>query len=77
MSWLWLLEFLLEAELVTSGCLKSVLSGKAYSKALFCLKTVCEALERLLMEQFIREESIKSIADESILPAILLKTKAI
>ena len=53
-------EILLESQLVTSGCLKSVLSGKAYSKALFCLKTVCEALERLLMEQFIREESIKS-----------------
>ena len=45
-------EILLEAQLVTSGCLKSVLSGKAYSKALFCLKIVCEALERLLMEQY-------------------------
>lgn len=48
-------EILLEAQLVTSGCLKSVLSGKAYSKALFCLKTVCEAMERLMMEQFIQE----------------------
>ena len=43
-------EILLEAQLVTSGYLKSVLNGKAYNKALFCLKTVCEALERLLME---------------------------
>ena len=50
-------EILLEAQLVTSGCLKSVLSCKAHSKAFFCLKTVCEALERLLMEQFIRQES--------------------
>ncbi len=48
-------EVLLEAKLVPSGCLKSVLSGKAYAKALFCLKTVCEALERLLLEVFIDE----------------------
>ena len=33
-------EILTEAELITSGCLASVLSGKAYAKALFCLKTV-------------------------------------
>ena len=52
-------EILLEAQLVTSGCLKSVLSGKAYAKALFCLKTVCEAMERLIMEQFLVEESIQ------------------
>lgn len=36
-------EILLEAQLVTNGCLQNVLSGKAYGKALFC----CEALERL------------------------------
>ena len=33
-------EILLEAELVTTGCLSTVLKGKAYAKALFCLKTV-------------------------------------
>jgi hypothetical protein len=42
-------EIVLEAQLVTSGCLKSVLRGKAYSKALFYLKTVCVALEWLLL----------------------------
>ena len=52
-------EFLLEAQLVTSGCLTSVLSGKAYSKALFCLKAVCEALERLLLEVFIENMNIQ------------------
>ena len=52
-------EILLEAQLVTNGCLKSVLSGKAYTKALFCLKTVCEAMERLMMEQFIQEENVQ------------------
>uniref|UniRef100_UPI00358FCF5F uncharacterized protein n=1 Tax=Myxine glutinosa TaxID=7769 RepID=UPI00358FCF5F len=59
-------ENLLEAQLVTSGCLKSVLSDKAYAKALFCLKTVCEVLERLLLEVFIEEMNIQ------ISPAALL-----
>ena len=48
-------EILLEAGLVTSGCLKSVLSGKAYTKALFNLKATVEALERLLFEVFMEE----------------------
>ena len=51
-------EIPLEAQLVTSGCLKSVLSGKAYAKALFCLKTGCEAMGRLFLKQFIEEENI-------------------
>ena len=51
-------EILLEAQLVTSGSLKGVLSGKAYAKSLFCLKTTCEAMERLLMERFTEEENI-------------------
>ena len=46
-------ELLLEAQLVTTGSMKGVLSGKAYAKSLFCLKTVCEAMKRLLMEIFI------------------------
>uniref|UniRef100_UPI00358FFE05 uncharacterized protein n=3 Tax=Myxine glutinosa TaxID=7769 RepID=UPI00358FFE05 len=61
-------EILFEAQLVTSGSLKGVLSGKAYAKSLFCLKTVCEAMERLLMERFTEEENIM-ISD----PAVLLR----
>ena len=52
-------EILIEAQLVTSGCLGSVLKGKAYAKALFCLKTVTEVMERLLMERFVEEENVK------------------
>ena len=52
-------KILIEAELVTSGCLKSVLKGKAYTKALFCLKTVSEAMERLLVERCVEEENIE------------------
>ena len=51
-------EILIEAGLVTSGCLKGVLSGKAYAKSLLCLKTVSEAMEGLLMKQFQEEEEI-------------------
>lgn len=60
-------EILFEAQLLTSGSLKGVLSGKAYAKSLFCLKAVCEAMERLLIERFAEEENIP-IAD----PAVLL-----
>ena len=52
-------EILFEAQLVTTGSLKGVLSGKAYAKDLFCLKTVCEAMERLLMERFVEENNIR------------------
>lgn len=52
-------EILIEAELVTTGCLASVLKGKAYAKALFCLKTVSEAMQRLLFEQFAEEENVQ------------------
>lgn len=61
-------ENLFEAQLVTTGSIKSVLSGNAYAKALVCLKTVREAMERLLMERFCDEENVP-IAD----PEILLK----
>ena len=43
-------EILMEAELVTSGTLLSILSRKAYWKSLFLLKAVGQALERLLFE---------------------------
>ena len=59
-------EILIEAKLVTSGTLVSVLSGKAYSKALFNLKAVVEALERLLFEFFVKEK------DNEIRPEALL-----
>ena len=62
-------EIILEAQLVTSGCLRNVLSGKAYAKALFCLKTVCEALERLLLEVFLEEKDI-NISPDSLLEII-------
>ena len=35
-----------------------LVSGKGCAKSLFCLKTVCEGMERLLIEQFVEEEDI-------------------
>ena len=52
-------EILIEAELVTSGCLRKVLVGKAYAQALFCLKAVSEAMERLLIERFVEEQNLE------------------
>ena len=52
-------EILIEAELVITGCLNGVLKGKAYAKALFCLKTVSEAMQRLLFERFAEEENVE------------------
>lgn len=50
-------EILIESQLVTTGCLRGVLNGKAYAKSLFCIKTVCEAMERLLIDRFAEEEN--------------------
>ncbi|KAL7384832.1 hypothetical protein ABVT39_009653 [Epinephelus coioides] len=50
-------EILIEAGLGTSGCLKNILSGKSFAKALFSLKVVTEALERLLINVFLDEEN--------------------
>ena len=45
-------EIIAEANLVTSGCLQSVLSWKNYAKSLWCPKAVSEGLERLLFTAF-------------------------
>ena len=51
-------EILIEAGLTTSGSLKSVLSGKSYAKALFNMKVVTEAFERLLINVFQDEVNV-------------------
>ena len=51
-------KIFIEAELVTSGCLDSVLSRKACAKDLFGLKIVTEAIERLLIKKFVEEENV-------------------
>ena len=63
-------EILLESALVTSGCLRGVLTGKAYAKAMYCLKATSEAMERLLLQQFI-EETHTDISDISAIITLL------
>ena len=65
----WYSKILIEAQLVSNGCLYIVLEGKAYSNALFCLKTRCEAMERLLYRSYLEEKSDVNISD----PVILLQ----
>ena len=54
--WDMISDILIEANLITSGCLKGVLSGKHYSRTILCHKTLAEALERLLFQQFVERE---------------------
>ena len=67
-------EILLEAQLVTSGCLKHVLSGKAFAKALFCLNSTVEALERLLLEVYCEQDDMQ-IQHSALLTMIKCCTK--
>ena len=66
-------EIIMEANLTTSGCLKGVLNGKAYSKSLWCLKVVSEALERLLLAAYIaqRDESAHSSTNTDAMDALI------
>ena len=64
-------EILIEGKIETSGTLVSALSGEAYSKALFNLKAVVQALERLLFEVFTKENDIE-IRPEALLNLINL-----
>ena len=64
-------EILLESRLVeSSGCLKSVLSGKAFSKALFNLKATVEAFDRLLFDVFVEEEEDLEVRPQALLDLI-------
>ena len=60
-------ELLVDTKLATSGCLASILSSNACAKAIFAFKTVCEALQHLLMEKFIEEVSAESIIQSPLL----------
>ena len=63
-------EILLESALVTSGFLRGVLTGKAYARAMYCLKARSEAMEWLLLQQFI-EETHTDISDTSAIITLL------
>lgn len=51
-----LAEVFLEAGMIGSGCLAGVMSGKHYDRALHCHTVLLECLERLLIDQFIKDQ---------------------
>ena len=67
-------EILIESGLATSGCLKNMLSGKSYARALFSLKVVTEALEQLLLNVFLNEENLH-IPHESLVSLIHCRSR--
>ena len=62
-------DFLLEADLVGSGSVHGVITGKHYERAMHCHKNMLEALERLLIEQFCLNLGVENIFDSLTLEA--------
>ena len=50
-------DVLIETGLIGSGSIQCVMNGKHYDRAIHCHKIVLEALERLLLEQFLLQEN--------------------
>ena len=63
-------DILLTFGLAEKGCLKHVLSGKAFAKAIFYLKATVEALEQLLFDVFV-EQTNTEIHPQALLDMIL------
>ena len=66
MQWFLVFWILVQSKLATSVCLASVLSGKAYAKAIFAIKTVCEDLQYLLLGKVIEDVSAEERNPESL-----------
>jgi len=56
-------DIFLEAGLITSGSLHSVLAGTQYAQAMTCHKTMLEALERLFLLEFLVTSNRSSLLD--------------
>ena len=68
-------DIFVEAGLITPGSLQRVISGKNYSRARACHKTMLEALEKLLLIEFVisknRAKLLKSQGQETIMTDLL------
>ena len=56
-------DILMEARLISSGSINGVLSGKNYNRATKCQKVMYESLHRLLIKEFLRQETAGSLGD--------------
>ena len=68
-------DILIESGLMTSGSMVSVLSGKGYSRALNCHKSLVEALERLLMAKFFQLNDMEGRVAQAKQQVLMHKTK--
>ena len=71
-------DILIESGLMTSGSMVSVLSGKGYSRAMNCHKSLMEGLERLLMKNFFdfsQDAEIKPKIENARTQVLIHKTK--
>ena len=68
-------DIFVEAGLITPGSLQGVISGKNYSRAMTCHKTMLEALERLLLIEYVisknRTKLLESQNQETIMTDLL------
>ena len=68
-------DIFVEAGLITPGSLQGVISGKNYSRAMACHKTMLEALERLLLTEYViskdRAKLLESQSQETIMTYLL------
>ena len=56
-------DILIEADLTSSGSLQGILAGKHHSRAMTCHKMMLEALERLLLKEFLVSTNRSSLLD--------------
>lgn len=70
-------DILIESGLMTSGSMVSVLSGKGYSRAMNCHKSLLEGLERLLMLKFfiMEDDNMELMIEKAKQQVLIHKTK--
>ena len=54
-------DVLFEANLISSGSLHGVVSGKNYIRAMNCHKVLTESLQRLLLNEFVKSQGCSSV----------------
>ena len=52
-------DVLIESGLITSGSLQGVVTGKNFSRATHCHKVLYETLHRLLLQEFLNQQTVK------------------
>jgi hypothetical protein len=64
-------DIMIESEIIASGCVKGILSGKHYNRAMRIHKLLYEAMERLCLEAFVKSLTTEKKAKLDSLEVIL------